>query len=68
MKLSEIKILSNLANLPLSEERLKSLEPVLNSWIKDANNLSLKMSQEEYLTITPINVFNHPQAILKTDK
>ncbi|SDE54944.1 hypothetical protein SAMN04487777_11566 [Priestia aryabhattai B8W22] len=68
MKLSEIKILSDLANLPLSEERLKSLEPVLNSWIKDANNLSLKMSQEEYLMITPINVFNHPQAILKTDK
>jgi len=52
--------LGHYAALPLSKERLAVVAPLLDAWLKDANQLSEKMSATEYQALVPATVFAHP--------
>ena len=48
------------AELPLAPGRAAVIQPILEAWIKDANELSRKMSAEKYRDLVPATVFSHP--------
>ena len=48
------------AELPLAPGRAAVIQPILEAWIKDANELSRKMSAEKYRDLVPATVFGHP--------
>ncbi len=52
--------LGHFAALPLSKERLSVVAPLLDAWLKDANQLSEKMSAAQHQTLVPATVFTHP--------
>lgn len=56
----EVRTLAATADLPLEETRLASVAELLSAWLPAANELSRKMSAEEYLELTPITVLVHP--------
>ena len=45
--------------LPLATGRAAIIQPILEAWIKDANELSRKMSAEKYRDLIPATVFSH---------
>ncbi len=52
--------LGHFGALPLSKERLSVVAPLLDAWLKDANQLSEKMSAAQHQTLVPATVFTHP--------
>ena len=52
--------LGHYSALPLSKERLAMVAPLLDVWLKDANQLSEKMAAIEYQALVPATVFSHP--------
>lgn len=55
-----VRMLADLAGLPLEEGREALLAPQLSDWLTAANELNRKMSAPEYLAIMPATVFTHP--------
>ena len=55
-----IGVLAAFAELPLALGREAIINPTLEAWIKDANELSRKMSAEKYRDLIPATVFSHP--------
>jgi hypothetical protein len=55
-----IGVLAAYAELPLAPGREAIINPTLEAWIKDANELSRKMSAEKYRGLIPATVFSHP--------
>jgi len=55
-----VRALAAMAELPLAEGRELSIAPILNTWVKDANELSRKMSAAEHWTVTPAIIFAQP--------
>jgi hypothetical protein len=55
-----ITVLAGYAELPLAPGRDAIINPTLEAWIKDANELSRKMSAEKYRDLIPATVFSHP--------
>lgn len=55
-----IRALADYAELPLAPGRERVIQPTLDAWIKDANELSRKMSAEKYRDLIPVTVFFHP--------
>ncbi len=55
-----IDVLAGYAELPLAQGRAAIINPTLEAWIKDANELSRKMSAEKYRDLIPATVFSHP--------
>jgi hypothetical protein len=55
-----IGVLAAYAELPLAPGREAIINPTLEAWIKDANELSRKMSAEKYRDLVPATVFSHP--------
>ncbi len=49
------------AELPLAAGREAVIQPTLEAWIKDANELSRKMSAEKYRDLIPATVFRHAE-------
>jgi hypothetical protein len=49
------------AELPLAQGRAAIIQPILEAWIKDANELSRKMSAEKYRDLIPATVFRHAE-------
>jgi len=52
--------LGHYAALPLTKERLAVVAPLLDAWLKDANQLSEKMASADYQALVPATVFAHP--------
>ena len=52
--------LGHFALLPLSKERLAVVAPLLDAWLKDANQLSEKMASADYQALVPATIFAHP--------
>ncbi len=55
-----IGVLAGYAELPLAPGREAVIIGTLEAWIKDANELSRKMSAEKYRDLIPATVFSHP--------
>jgi hypothetical protein len=55
-----IGVLAGYAELPLAQGRGEVIHATLEAWIKDANELSRKMSAEKYRDLIPATVFSHP--------
>lgn len=55
-----IGVLAEYAELTLAPGREAIINPTLEAWIKDANELSRKMSAEKYRDLIPATVFSHP--------
>jgi hypothetical protein len=55
-----IGVLAEYAELPLAPGREAVIIATLEAWIKDANELSRKMSAEKYRDLIPATVFTHP--------
>ena len=55
----KIEWLSKMADLPLTDDRVKAIADILNVWVVDANSLSKKMSREKYSDKMPVTVFSH---------
>ena len=55
-----VRALAAMAELPLAEGRESTIAPILNAWVKDANELSRKMSAAQHWTVTPATIFAHP--------
>lgn len=55
-----IGVLAGYAELTLAPGREAIINPTLEAWIKDANELSRKMSAEKYRDLLPATVFSHP--------
>lgn len=55
-----IGVLASYAELTLAPGRAEIINPILEAWIKDANELSRKMSAEKYRDLIPATVFSHP--------
>jgi hypothetical protein len=55
-----VRALAAMAELPLEEGRESAIVPILNAWVKDANELSRKMSAAQHWTVTPATIFVHP--------
>ena len=55
-----IGVLGGYAELPLAPGREAIINPTLEAWIKDANELSREMSAEKYRDLIPATVFSHP--------
>jgi hypothetical protein len=55
-----IGVLAAYAELPLAAGREAIINPTLEAWIKDANELSRKMSAEKYRDLVPATIFSHP--------
>ncbi len=58
----QVRTLATVADLPLSEDRLKGAAELLTAWLPAANELSHKMSAPEYDGLMPITVLTHPQS------
>ena len=56
-----IGVLAAYAELPLAPGREAIINPTLEAWIKDANELSRKMSAEKYRDLIPATVFRHAE-------
>ena len=56
---SVVRTISDVAALSLEKDREKVIAPALSQWIRDANELSKKMSAAEYWELIPITVFRH---------
>lgn len=54
------RALADYAELPLDADREAVVTPILEAWVKDANELSRKMSAEQYMALVPATVFMHP--------
>ena len=54
------RALAEYAELPLAADREAIVTPILGAWVKDANELSRKMSAERHATLVPATVFMHP--------
>ena len=54
------RALAEYAELPLGADREAVVTPILDAWVKDANELSRKMSAEQHMTLVPATVFIHP--------
>ena len=55
-----VRALAAMAELPLSTGRESVIVPILDAWVKDANELSRKMSAAQHWTVTPATIFVHP--------
>jgi len=55
-----IGVLAEYAELTLAPGREAVIIATLEAWIKDANELSRKMSAEKYRDLIPATVFTHP--------
>ncbi len=55
-----IGALAAYAELPLAPGREAVINATLEAWIKDANELSRKMSADKYRDLIPATVFSHP--------
>ena len=55
-----IGVLAGYAELPLAPGREAVINETLEAWIRDANELSRKMSAEKYRDLAPATVFIHP--------
>ncbi|MEO8627728.1 MAG: hypothetical protein ABI612_06445 [Betaproteobacteria bacterium] len=55
-----VRTLADIAALPLAPGREDVIAPTLDAWVRDANELSRKMSAAEHWTVTPATVFVHP--------
>ena len=55
-----IGVLASYAELPLVPGRDAIITPTLEAWIKDANELSRKMSAAKYQALAPATLFVHP--------
>jgi hypothetical protein len=55
-----VRALAVMAELPLAEGRESTISPILSAWVKDANELSRKMSAAQHWTVTPATIFVHP--------
>ena len=55
-----IGVLAEYAELPLAPGRSAIINPTLEAWIKEANELSRKMSAEKYRDLIPATIFSHP--------
>ena len=58
-----VRQLASFAALPLRAERELPVASILETWVRDANELSRKMSNPAYQTLLPITTFNHPLVI-----
>lgn len=58
---SEAQTLAEVADLPLNETRLGPVAELLSAWLPAANELSRKMSAEQYADLMPITVLVHQQ-------
>lgn len=56
---SRVRILAELADLPLADERPSVIRPPLSIWLADANELNRKMSAAKFWEIMPATVFKH---------
>ena len=56
----QLHALAAAASLKICERREAQVDGVLQSWLVDANALSLQMSAAEVHTLTPVTVFSHP--------
>ncbi|MEO8448470.1 MAG: hypothetical protein ABI647_01695 [Gemmatimonadota bacterium] len=54
-----VRVLAEVAGLPLSDERAMLLAPQLEVWVTLANELSRKMSASHHSTLVPITIFAH---------
>lgn len=54
------RALADYAELPLGPDREAIVTQILEAWVKDANELSRKMSAERYIALVPATVFAHP--------
>jgi len=57
----DVKALSEAANLPLSEQRLGLVAPLLSTWLEAANELSRTMAAPEHSGVVPITILRHPR-------
>lgn len=55
-----VRALAEYAELPLAPGREEVITPTLAAWIKDANELSRKMSSAKYWELAPATIFSHP--------
>ena len=55
-----INVLAEYAELRLAPGREAVIIATLEAWIKDANELSRKMSADKYRDLIPATVFTHP--------
>jgi hypothetical protein len=55
-----VRALAVMAELPLAEGRESTITPILSAWVRDANELSRKMSAAQHWTVTPATIFVHP--------
>jgi hypothetical protein len=55
-----VRALAGMAELSLAEGRESAIALILNTWVKDANELSRKMSAAQHWTVTPATIFAHP--------
>lgn len=60
MNEQHIRALAEAAELPLSEDRLALVAPLLSTWLDDANELSSSMAAPDRHDLVPITVFRHP--------
>ena len=56
----QLRALAAAAALEIPGQREAQVDSVLQSWLVDANALSLKMSAAEFQTLPPVTVFAHP--------
>lgn len=56
---STVAALARQADLPLTEERISVVASILHDWNIAANELSRRMSAEQYQAITPITGLRH---------
>ena len=54
-----VRALAAMAELPLDPGRESTIVPILAAWVKDANELSRKMSTAQHWTVTPATIFVH---------
>lgn len=54
------RALAEYAELPLGADREAVVTPILEAWVKDANELSRKMSAAQHMALVPATVFAHP--------
>jgi hypothetical protein len=52
--------LAEYAELPLAPGREKVITSTLETWIRDANELSRKMSSAKYWELAPATIFGQP--------
>ena len=58
---AQVRMLADVAGLPLAVGRERLLAPTLSAWLAGANELNRTMSAPEHRAVTPIVVFTHPR-------